>query len=160
MRENKKEVIPLFILRTAIGWLFLHEGLHKVIHSGWTARYYLSHSDGPLQSLFEWLQANPGLMNTVDILMIGGLMSIGLSLMLGIFERWGAVAGMVLLALFYLSYPPFSDLATGHTEGNYLVVDKNLVLFCALWLIYRMRPGMHLGIDYFFQSKRLSNLTN
>ncbi len=65
-----------------------------------------------------------------------GIDSIGLGLILGLFTRWAAIAGTVLLALYYLFLPPFIGMETAAPqEGNYLIVNKNLIEAVMLLLI-------------------------
>src|SRR5690554_4759994 len=131
--KNTKQAIPLFLLRIAIGWLFLHEGLYKLVTPGWTAQYYLAQSEGPLQGFFQWIINSEFLTALSNHGVVILLMVTGALLILGLFERIAAVTGMVLLVFFYLSYPPFGDLSDVLAEGNYLLVDKNLIMFLALW---------------------------
>lgn len=145
--RNTKQVIPLFILRTAIGWLFLHEGLYKLFTPGWTAQFYLAQSEGPLQPFFQWVISSDFLTAVSNYGVVFLLIATGALLMAGLFERVAAVAGMVLLVFFYLSYPPFAELSDVMSEGNYLVVDKNFILFWALWVVWQFKPGRYLGLD-------------
>lgn len=151
--KNSKEAVPLFLLRTAIGWLFLHEGLYKLVTPGWTAQYYLAQSEGPLQGVFQWIINSEFLTSVSNHGVVFLLIITGVLLMLGLFERIASVAGMVLLVFFYLSYPPFGDLSDVLAEGNYLVVDKNLIIFLALWVVWQFRPGQFLGLNRFICSK-------
>ena len=146
-QKNHKQVLPLFILRTAVGWLFLHEGLSKLFTPGWTARYYLAQSEGPLQSFFQWVISGDTLVAFANYGVITLLIISGLLLITGFMERIAAVIGMVLLIFFYLAYPPFGDLSNVMAEGNYLIVDKNFILLIVLWVIYRYRPGQYLGLN-------------
>ena len=145
--QNVKRTIPLFVLRTAIGWLFLHEGLYKLMTPGWTAQYYLAESEGPLQGLFQWIISYELLTNLANYGVVILLILSGVLLLTGFFERLAAVAGMILLIFFYLAYPPFSETASVMAEGNYLLVDKNFIMFWALWVVWQFRPGLQLGLD-------------
>jgi thiosulfate dehydrogenase [quinone] large subunit len=145
--KNVKQALPLFIMRMAIGWLFLHEGLYKLFTPGWTAQIYLAQSEGPLQSLFQWVVTNDTLISLSNYCVITMLSLTGIFLMIGLWERIAAIVGMVLLLFFYLAYPPFADISNVLSEGNYMVVDKNFILFFALWVVWQLRPGLYLGID-------------
>ena len=58
---------------------------------------------------------------------------------------------MALIALFWLANPPLTGLDFGVPhEGNYLIVDKNLVEFFALLVLCLFPTGRYLGIDHFF----------
>jgi thiosulfate dehydrogenase [quinone] large subunit len=145
--NNNGRLLPLFILRVAVGWLFLHEGLYKLFTPGWTAQYYLAQSEGPLQSFFQWVIESKILIAISNYGVVILLIATGLLLMIGFLERLASVTGMVLLVFFYLSYPPFGGISDVMAEGNYLIVDKNMIMFLVLWVIFKLRPGQHWGVD-------------
>ena len=148
METNKNgRILPLFILRTAVGWLFLHEGLYKLFTPGWTAQYYLAQSEGPLQGLFQWMISSETITEIANYGVVLLLIATGLLLMTGFLERLASAVGMVLLVFFYLSYPPFGEISDVMAEGNYLIVDKNMIMFLVLLVIWKMRPGEQWGLD-------------
>ncbi|MFW5754051.1 MAG: DoxX family membrane protein [Marinilabiliaceae bacterium] len=155
--QNIKKTLPLFVLRTAIGWLFLHEGLYKLITPGWTAQYYLAESEGPLQGLFQWIVSSEFLTTIANYGVVFLLILAGILLLTGFLERIAAVVGMLLLVFFYLAYPPFSETSSMMAEGNYLLVDKNFIMFLALWVIWQFRPGISLGLDRLLVSSDKKN---
>jgi thiosulfate dehydrogenase [quinone] large subunit len=145
----------LVILRVAIGWHFLYEGIVKILSPGWSALAYLTDSAGPLAGFFNWIASNDGVLNSVNFLNQWGLFLIGLGLILGIFTRLSAYAGMLLLAMYYLSHPPFLGLDYAFPmEGSYLVVDKNLIEIIALGVIASFPTGKLIGLDRLFRLKR------
>ena len=128
-----KVAFVLTLLRIGIGWHFLYEGLAKLIDPRWTAAGYLRNATGFLAGWFRYLGDNPAVLRAVDILNIVGLIGIGLVLFLGIRTRLAAVAGVLLLALYYLAMPPWPATSVGPgSEGHYLIVNKNLVEIIAL----------------------------
>lgn len=143
----------LFLLRVAIGWHFLYEGLVKLLLPDWSAAQYLQVSNWVFAPLFRWIAETPAVLAAVDFIVVWAMILIGLALILGITTRWASAGGMVLLALFYLSNPPFVGLDFGvPQEGNYLVVNKNLVEFFALGILV-LFPTRHLvGLDLFLSS--------
>jgi predicted alpha-1,2-mannosidase len=145
-------VFSLSILRIAIGWHFLYEGLIKVMDPGWTALSFLNSANGPLASIFKSLASNPGALELVDFLNQWALVLIGLSLILGLFSRWASLGGMLLVGLYYVASPPFIGMGdTAMAEGNYLIVNKNLIEIFALWVLYFF-PSSHLyGLDRFIR---------
>jgi uncharacterized membrane protein YphA (DoxX/SURF4 family) len=144
-RETLRQ-FPLALLRIVVGWHFLYEGLTKLLNPGWTSAGYLKSSTGLFAGFFQWLASQEELIGLVDILNVWGLLAIGLALMLGVFVRPAAAGGMVLLASYYLAYPPlFSPGAGGVAEGNYLIVNKNLVELCALCVVAAF-PAMRWGL--------------
>jgi uncharacterized membrane protein YphA (DoxX/SURF4 family) len=144
----------LALLRIAIGWHFFYEGFAKLLHPAWTSAGFLKGTGGPLAAVFHWLAADAARVWLVDQANIWGLMAIGLALMLGLAVRAAAVAGMFLLALYYLAYPPlFSLVMRGFTEGSYLVVNKNLIELCALAVI-AASPATVFGLQSLWERKR------
>ncbi len=138
----------LLVLRLLIGWHFLYEGMVKVIDPVWSAAGFLNNAQGPFAKLFKSLAANTELLDTVNFLNQWGLVLIGLSLILGLFTKIGTVAGIALLAMYYLSNPPFIGLeAAPQNEGSYLIVNKNLVEIGALWVLHLFPSGSIIGID-------------
>jgi uncharacterized membrane protein YphA (DoxX/SURF4 family) len=123
----------LFILRVAIGWHFLYEGLVKLQSPDWTSAAYLAESRWILSGVFRWIAVHPAAIRIVDFLNVWGLILIGLGLLLGLFTRAASIAGIFLLVLYYIARPPFVGIASSPmAEGNYLIVDKNLVELIAL----------------------------
>lgn len=144
-------IISLTILRMAIGWHFLFEGLLKVINPNWTAAIFLSNATGPFAGLFQGIVRNQSLLGISDFFNKWGLTAVGLSLMIGLFSRWACIGGMLLLGLYYLASPPFIGLGNAAlSEGNYLIVNKNLIEFLALWVLFLFNDSKAFGIDRFF----------
>ncbi len=78
-----------------------------------------------------------------------------ITLILGLFDRSSAIAGMVLIAMFWLANPPLTRLDFGVPhEGNYLVVDKNLVEFFALLILFLFPTGRYIGLGVFLKKKK------
>jgi uncharacterized membrane protein YphA (DoxX/SURF4 family) len=137
---------PLALLRIVIGWHFLYEGFSKLLHPGWTSAGYLKSSSGPLAGVFHWLAAGEARVAVLDQLNIWGLILIGLALMTGMAIRPAAWSGIGLLALYYLAHPPFfAPLTFGLNEGNYLIVNKNLVELFALAVVVAF-PAAEFGL--------------
>lgn len=149
-----RQAMWLVLLRLAIGWHFLYEGLIKVIDSYWSARAYLLDSRGPFSALFHSLASSEQILSVTDFLNEWGLVLIGLSLILGILSRWASYAGMVMLIFYYLSHPPFPGITYSMpAEGNYFIIDKVAIEFFALGVL-SMFPTEHIaGLARFFNRK-------
>lgn len=147
---SKGQRYSLIALRLFIGWHFLYEGVLKLYNPSWTAKGYLL-SAAILKPFFIWL-GSASMIGMVDTLNIVGLLAIGSSLLLGVKVRWGALAGIALLALYYLAHPPFPGIPQGPAEGSYWLVNKNLIELVALWVIFAF-PSVSFGIEHFFSKK-------
>ena len=147
------QLFALTFLRVLIGWHFLYEGLVKLYTpGGWSAELFLANSVGPFSLVFKSLTSSPAILNIVNQANIWGLIAIGLSLFLGIFTKPFKIMGMVLLFLYYISYPPFAAYSvSAPVEGSYWIVNKNLVELGALLVLYYF-PSSHItGIDRYLK---------
>ena len=146
------QTIGLTVLRVAIGWHFLYEGLAKLINPNWTAAAYLNDSQGLFSPLFLLISSTPAILRAVDVLNMWGLVAIGLGLMSGLFTRYAAIAAMALLILYYLAAPPFPGLEYSIPgEGSYIIVNKNLVECCALMVLVLIPTERLFGLDRLFR---------
>lgn len=132
LREINWKRVSITLLRMAIGWHLLYEGVSKLAAENWTAHDFLVHTTGFMSGFYHWLASSPGLMNVVDLLNIYGLVAIGLALFLGVLTRSAAIAGVCLLALYYFAYPPFGTSWLGSTEGSLYVVNRVFIEIVAL----------------------------
>ena len=148
LNYSKNQLYLLTALRVMIGWHFLYEGLVKLANPDWSSIGFLLDSKGAFSNLFYSLASNPDVLKVVDTLNIAGLTLIGLGLILGSFTRLATIGGIVLLAFYYLSHPPFVGLKyVLPMEGSYLVVDKNLIELVALCVLLVFPTGHLLGFD-------------
>lgn len=147
-------ILALTVLRIAIGWHFLYEGLIKVLNPEWSAYSFLNAATGPFASFFKSIVANPGALDFINFLNQWALVLIGLSLILGLFSRWASLGGILLVGLYYFASPPFMGLAgTAMAEGNYLIVNKNLIEILALFVLFQFSGSKIYGLDRFIKSK-------
>lgn len=142
---NQKTRIAITILRMAIGWHFLYEGLTKLFGDGWSAGSFLSNTYGPFSGFYHWLTEAPERLQIVDMLNIAGLILIGLALAIGFCSKWAALCGTLLLALYYFAYPPFGISLLGG-DGTLFIVDKIFIEAVALLFIFFYKEKGY-GID-------------
>jgi len=149
------QLVALVSLRMLIGWHFLYEGVAKLSNPYWTSAGYLQESKGWFSDFFMDLANNPGALGVVDNLNQWGLLLIGLALLVGVFSRTAAFAGVILLALYYLAVPPFPTLEYAMpSEGSYLIVNKILVELAALLVIVGFPTAHRIGLDRLLFRKR------
>ncbi len=156
--KNLSKVL-LVLLRTFIGWHLLYEGLVKLMEPTWTSATFLQGAKGFLSGFYHWLGSEQ-IVGIIDFINIWGLILIGSGLVLGLFTRISAIAGAALLLLYYFAYPPYGILGYGiPAEGNYLIINKNLIEFIALTVIAVMPMGTYFGIDaLIFRKKAIEKL--
>lgn len=155
---NNTQVFFLVLLRIAVGWHFLYEGLVKVFTPTWTSSGYLMDSKGFLAPLYRSIATNPDILRVVDFLNEWGLILIGAGLILGLFTRASAIAGMLLLALYYLSHPPLAIYTYAlPSEGAYFIVDKILIELIASGVIFSFPSYWLPGVDRLIFGNRINS---
>lgn len=142
------QLTALVSLRMLIGWHFLYEGVAKLTNPYWTSAGYLQESQGWFSERFMSLANSPGALAVVDNLNQWGLLLIGLALLVGTFTRTAAIAGVVVLALYYVAAPPFPGMEYAMpAEGSYLIVNKILIELAALLVILGYPTAHRIGLD-------------
>ena len=149
---SNARVAALVTLRMLIGWHFLYEGLVKVLNTRWAAAGSFSESQGLLSGLFMGLASQP--LAVVDFANRWGLILIGVGLIAGLLTRYATLAGMLLLALYYLCSPLLPGLVYSQPpEGSYLIVNKVLIEAAALWVLLLFPTGQIIGLDRWLTRK-------
>ena len=133
------------IIRAAIGWHFLYEGLIKLFADGWSAASYLNNTYGFLSGFYHWLAASPARLGMVDFFNIWGLILIGLALFLGLCARWASLFGALLLILYYFAYPPFGVSLLG-SDGTAYIINPQLIEAAVLVFLFCYREKGY-GLD-------------
>ncbi len=134
------------ILRVAVGWHFLYEGLVKISSSDWTSYSYLINTSGFMSPFYHWLANSPGLLKLVDILNMYGLILIGLGLFTGLMVRYAALSGALLLSLYYFAYPPIGNSLLWFSEGSHFIVNRIFIeAIIMLFFVFSKERGF--GLD-------------
>jgi thiosulfate dehydrogenase [quinone] large subunit len=155
--------VMLVVLRTLIGWHFLYEGYFKLIVPGWAvdgtrlgpfgSLGYLNGATGPLGHLLHAL-FNAGYGRVIDATVIAALCAIGLSMMLGALTQTGCSLAVGLLSLFYLTAIPLDGVPHPGMEGNYMLVNKNLIELAAVLVLLCFNTGRIAGFDLLYVTWR------
>lgn len=136
--ENKSTELRTWLitlLRVAIGWHFLYEGLSKILAGNWSSESYLLGTSGFLSPFYHSIAENPSILKLTDILNEYGLLLIGIALFLGILIRFASWAGVLLLTLYYFAYPPFGSPLMDMSEGHLFIVNRLFIEIVALLAI-------------------------
>jgi uncharacterized membrane protein YphA (DoxX/SURF4 family) len=138
--------ITITLIRAAVGWYFLYEGMVKLFDPGWSSYGYLTNTSGFFSGFYHTLAANPGLLKLTDLLNIWGLVLIGLALFTGLFIKYAALAGALLLGLYYFAYPPLGPALFSPADGSMYIVDRNFIqAVILLFFVFSRERGY--GID-------------
>lgn len=144
--------------RIVIGIIFLWAGLEKLVGTtGWTAAGFLGHATGgtlgwpfvaadakgpfnPTMDFWVSLSSNSAAMTVINILVPWGEFGIGLSLVLGLFTRFGAAMGTLMMLLFFVAA---WDWAFG-------VVNQHLTYAVVTFGLAVVGAGKYWGLDAVF----------
>ena len=145
----KKQVsYILTTVRIIVGWLFLYEGLSKLMMNEWSSAPYLSESRWIFASLFHWMSQNAGVIVAVDLLISWGLILVGLGLFLGFLTRWNSIAGMLMLLCYFVVYPPIPGYTiNAPAGGTYLWINQAIIEFFVLLLFAFLQKDKMFGFD-------------
>ena len=136
---SKPQLYLLVTLRVVIGYHFLFEGFNKLFAESWSSGGFLTQSNWIFSDVFIAFANSPSLMAISDFLNIWGQIFIGLGLILGLYSRYAAFAGAVLLFLYYIVIPPF--------VGSYTFVDRNLLELIGLLIVAFFQTSNIIGLD-------------
>ena len=169
MTEERRNLLSSFqqfaliALRTVIGWHFLYEAYYKIVAPAWspaggpltpwTSAGYLKGATGPLARVFHWAVSSGGRLLWIDRTVKVALLLIGLSLLLGLFTRYGAAAALFFLSLFYLLYVPTLGVPQPNAEGPYLIVNKTFIEAFAVIVLLSFDTGRIAGLDLLLRRK-------
>jgi len=145
---NNAQFYGLVILRVVIGWHILYEGVSKLINPYWSSAAYLLDSKWIFSGIAEIIVSNPTLLTISDYVNMWGLTLVGSCLLLGMFAKKAALGGMFFISLYYLFAPPLLGLEYSRPgEGSYIIVNKNLIEICALFIVYQFPTSHLIGLD-------------
>jgi uncharacterized membrane protein YphA (DoxX/SURF4 family) len=134
-RSSVSKAAPWFIslLRIAVGWHFLYEGIAKIIAGNWSSAPFLAGSKWIFAPVFNSMAESAAVTGIVDFLNIWGMILIGLGLIVGVFIRLASAAGALMLIMYFVAYPPVPGYTISvPVEGSYLWVNKTLIEFFLL----------------------------
>jgi uncharacterized membrane protein YphA (DoxX/SURF4 family) len=136
------------VIRIAIGWHFLYEGISKIHIGNWSSAPYLAGSKWIFAPLFNAMADSAGISTFIDFLNIWGMTFVGIGLILGLLTRWASAGGAIMLFFYFVAYPPIPGYTIGvPVEGSYLWVNKNLIEFFVLAAFSFMPSGYHFSLD-------------
>mgnify|MGYP006090190283 FL=1 len=142
------QLYVLVALRVLIGWHILYEGIAKLISPYWSSAAFLLDSKWIFSGLAKTIVSNPVFLTISDYGNMWGLIIIGFLLMIGLFNRYASLAGMILILSYYLFSPPLIGLEYSRPgEGSYIIVNKNLIEACALLVLYYFPTSHLIGLD-------------
>lgn len=155
---DRRIQVTVAVGRIIIGIIFLWAGLEKLVGTtGFSASGFLAHgtsgtlgwpfvgadAKGPFNPTTDFwvgLSKNSPAMTLVNILVVWGELGIGVSLVLGLFTRFGAAMGTLMMLLFFLAA---WDWAFG-------IVNQHLTYAVVTFGLAVVGAGNYFGLDAVF----------
>lgn len=132
--------LSLLGLRLSLGGVFLYAGVTKILNPEWTAEGFLKGAQ-TLPELYAWFASAENIA-WVNLLNEWGLTLIGVSLILGLWVRWSAFFGAVMMALYYLP-----GLNFPYAGEHAFLIDEHIVYIFALFTLIFTKAGYFWGLD-------------
>ena len=136
--------VTLFLLRISLGWYMFYAGITKVLDPNWSAVGYLKGAK-LLPGLYAWF-ASPAVLPIINFVNEWGLTLLGVSLILGIFVRYSAPLGALLMLLYYI------PLGIIHPDAHSMVVDDHIIFILTLIYFMFADAGKTWGLDGYRKS--------
>lgn len=144
---TKPQKTSLFLLRIALGFLFLYAGITKLMDPKWTSVGYLKAAKS-LSGFYQWL-ATPQNIAWVDFLNEWGLFLIGVALVLGFATRVASSFAILLMALYYFPILAFPLVGT-----HSYIIDEHIVFIIGFMVLIAFHAGKYWGIDGILERSR------
>jgi thiosulfate dehydrogenase [quinone] large subunit len=141
--------IALLGLRLSLGWLLLYAGWQKLTGTpAFTAAGFLNHAS-TFPGLYKALAGN-GVIKVVDFLNVWGQIAIGVGLILGVYVKWAARAGALLMLLYYFPGLKFPHITA---DPHAFIVDEHIIYAMGYLVLDAFNAGKYFGIDSFMRKK-------
>ena len=132
-------ILPFtFLLRVAMGWIFVWSGFDKLLGDWTSAGFLVNGTSGPLEGWFADVGANSAAVDVIDGLVISGQILIGIALILGVVTRFTLFWAGAMIFMFYIAqFPP--------AQNPFL--DEHIVYIGVFLLLAALGAGRILGLD-------------
>jgi thiosulfate dehydrogenase [quinone] large subunit len=132
-------ILPFtFLLRVAMGWIFVWSGFDKLLGDWTSAGFLVNATTGPLEGWFVDLGTNSAAVNVIDGLVIWGQILIGITLITGLATRFSLFWAGAMIFMFYIAqFPP----------ANNPFLDEHIIYIAVFLLLGALGAGRILGLD-------------
>ena len=129
---TNSQLYVLVALRVLIGWHILYEGIAKLVSPYWSSAGFLLDSKWIFSGLAKTIVSNPTLLTISDYGNMWALTIIGLLLMIGLFNRYASIAGMILILSYYLFSLIYSITRVRHGVKKKVILMLKFSLMCMI----------------------------
>ncbi len=144
---SKFAKLSIILLRAAVGWFFLYQGIITILDSNWTLLPYIK-NPGTFSNFYLSLASSP-LLPYLNYTVKGLFVLVGLFLIIGLFVRIVGIIGILLQIFFY-----FPLLHFPYVESIYYIVDTHIIIIMAILFLFAIRAGEYFGLGSMFKFSR------
>lgn len=146
----KSATIAPVLLRLLMGWFMFFDGLKILQTPGWSAKGFLLAAK-TFPQFYAWF-AEPYNSWWVDPLNSWGITLIGVALLLGVFVRPAAWAGLFMMALYYFPHNVFPYVTYGY------VVEEHVIYAGVFFLVAVMPAARAWGLSAWLSKTPLGKM--
>lgn len=142
MTETRLQKAMVLAMRLMLGWVFLYAGYRQVfLAESWSAAGFLKGAK-TFKEFYAFF-ASPEVIPYVSVLVKGGHLLIGLSLVTGLMVRISAGFGALLMIMYY-----FPRMEFPYVDGvQNFIVEYHLVYALGLLFLAAVHAGRTWGLD-------------
>ncbi len=145
--HNTKVTAAAVLVRFLMGWFMFFDGLKILMTPGWSASGFLLNAK-TFPALYAWF-AEPFNLVWVNPLNSWGITLIGVALMLGVFVRPAAWAGLLLMLLYYFPHNVFPYVTYGY------IVEEHIIYAAVFALIALLPAAQTMSLSQVLQKTHL-----
>jgi thiosulfate dehydrogenase [quinone] large subunit len=147
---NKPTKLFLILLRVAVGWFFLYQGITAILDPQWSVLPFISNAHtfpDFYMSMSDSITAS-----YISYLIKGLYVLIGACIVSGLFVRVGAFLGALIMLFFY--FPLLQFPYVRYADVTYYIVDYHLMMAILLIYLFAARAGEVFGLGTLFKFSR------
>ncbi len=138
--------ISVFLLRLAMGVLFIYSAITKFIDPQWTAATYIADAH-TFHGMYQWMIA-PERIGAINALAKWGELLIGISLVAGMTVRIASVSGILMMFLYY-----FPVLQFPHAGPHGYIVDEHIIYALIFFFFLQVDASDYFGLGGLIRRK-------
>ena len=131
--------ISVFLLRLAMGILFIYSAITKFMDPQWTAATYITDAH-TFHSMYQWMIA-PERIGIINLLSKWGELLIGISLITGMTVRIASVSGIIMMLLYY-----FPVLQFPYAGQHGYIVDEHIIYALMFFFFLQVNASDYFGL--------------
>jgi thiosulfate dehydrogenase [quinone] large subunit len=143
----KKPKLFIALLRMALGWIFLYQGIVAITNPSWSLVPFIDHAR-TFPGFYASIMQEP-MLGYVSYIVKGIFMIVGALLIVGAWARLAAFLGIILMLFFY-----FPVLHFPHVGDSYYIIDEHMIYILILLYLFMVRGSEFFGLGSMFKPSR------